>query len=71
MIRSTITTAGNLIRANVFSVHGASTQTCRTVSEARAFIAMAANRSPVQRNARQATTQPTKKNVIQLVRNET
>ncbi len=47
-MRSSITQAGHLVRANVWTEHGASTKTCHTVSEARAWIAVALNRKPVE-----------------------
>lgn len=55
MSHSTITQAGNLIRANTFTEHGASSKTCLTVSEARAWITLALNRKPFRggKNAEQ------------------
>lgn len=50
-MRSSITMAGNLIRANVWTEHGASSKTCLTLGEAHTFISIASNRKPVRRDA--------------------
>lgn len=49
--RSSITPCGEHVRANVWTEHGASSKTCQTVSEARAWIAIAMNRKPVRAGA--------------------
>lgn len=48
MSRSVITQAGNLVRATVWTIHGTSTKTFTSLSEARAWIAMALNRKPLE-----------------------
>jgi hypothetical protein len=51
-MRHTITAMpSGLVRANVWTEHGASSKTFQTASEARGWVVVASNRKPVRRGA--------------------